>query len=341
MHQFSWARLALAPLFVLLLSSASQAQYGDLGVAEQPSDTEPIAALIDYGEYNDMSGGYQIGDTAFNFTVYDFDGNPVKLYEELAGPKPVVMVSGSTTCPRFRDNFDLANTTQSVLATRNFLFTHQDDFNWIFIYGIEAHPTEGDCPSNCPPNVYTDTTVVQAGIYAERRWSMHTWLNSPEHDMPFNMYADNPDNAVYNAFFRRPFGMVALNCDGTVALRADWLNAYLFDPANVQELLNFKENHEACEIEWTPDEEVSSTVLEAATSNFKVYPNPACSWLTTEIDTPETAWELTDMQGRTVASWTQNQFRSSVPVAHLPRGNYLLIGRSDETETQRRRVILH
>ena len=53
---------------------------------------------------------------------------------------------------------------------------------------------------------------------------MHDWEKLNEHDMPFTMYADNPDNSIYNNFFQRPFGLLALNCDGTVGIRADWVN---------------------------------------------------------------------------------------------------------------------
>lgn len=378
MHQFSWARLALAPLFVLLLSFTTQAQYGDFGLAEQPADTAAVDDIIYYGDYMDMTGGYNVGDTVFNFTAYDFDGNAVELYEELAGPKPVVLVSGSVSCIRFRNIFDPSVPGQEVWAARTFIYDHAEDFNWIFIYGVEAHPTDGNCPSNCPPTINTDTAVVQPSIYTERRWAMHNWLNSPEHDMPFPMYADNPDNAIYNNFFQRPFGLIAMNCDGTVAIRADWVTSFFMDVNNEDELLMFRQNYTSCQIDWEPadegdggtgdsgtgdetgddepvdydgpmstldghaNNEVASSVWDEQFANdLRIYPNPAQSILVIECETRDTPWRLTDMQGRTVATWTQTQRRSTFDVGHLPRGHYILTGDSPDGAATHRSVILH
>ena len=255
MHQFICARHVLAFLLTCVACTFSTAQYGDLGLPEQPADTASVDDIIFYGDYMDMSGGYNVNDTVYNFTAYDFDGNPIELYEELAGPKPVVLVSGSVSCIRFRNVFDPSLPGQEVWSARNFIYDHIEDFNWIFIYGVEAHPTDGNCPSNCPPTVNTDTAVVQPSIYAERRWAMHDWLESPIHDFPFTMYADNPDNAIYNTFFQRPFGMIGLNCDGTVAIRSDWVTNFFADSDNVDAMLDFRLNYNMCTIDWEPEED--------------------------------------------------------------------------------------
>ena len=230
------------------------AQYGDFGLAEQPADSASVDDIIFYGDYMDMSGGYNVDDTVYNFTVYDYDGNPVELYEELAGPKPVILVSGSVSCIRFRNVFDPNIPGQEVWSARNFIYDHIDDYNWIFIYGVEAHPTDGNCPSNCPPTVNTDTAVVQPSIYAERRWAMQNWQESPNHDFPFTMYADNPDNALYNTFFQRPFGLIALNCDGTVGIRADWVTTFFNNADNIQSMIDFRQEYQTCTIEWQPED---------------------------------------------------------------------------------------
>lgn len=373
MHQFSWARPVLASLFVLFFAFTTRAQYGNLGLAEQPEDTAAVDDIIYYGDYMDMTGGYNVGDTVFNFTAYDFDGNAVELYEELAGPKPVVLVSGSVSCIRFRNIFDPTVPGQEVLAARTFIYDHAEDFNWIFIYGVEAHPTDGNCPSNCPPTVNTDTAVVQPSIYAERRWAMHNWLNSPEHDMPFPMYADNPDNAIYNTFFQRPFGLIALNCDGTVGIRADWVTSFFVDGNNEAELLTFRQNYTTCQIDWEPADEnddgtgdgtgddepvdydgplsslnghagneVASSVWNGQSANeLRIYPNPAQSILVIECEALDTTWRLADMQGRTVATWAQTQRRSSFDVGHFLRGHYVLTGVSADGTSTHRSVVLH
>ena len=157
MHHLTRARYILATLLAGMACTLSMAQYGDFGLPEQPADTASVDDIIYYGEINDMSGGYQVNDTVFNFTLYDFDGNPINSTTSYWPVKrPVILVSGSVSCIRFRNVFDPLVHGQEVWAARTFIYDHQDDFNWIFIYGVEAHPTDGNCPSNCPPTINTD-----------------------------------------------------------------------------------------------------------------------------------------------------------------------------------------
>ena len=229
----------LVVCLVFLSVSSAQAQYGSFGKDTCPADSIAVDDIIYYGEMLDMSNGYQVGDN---------------LYTELSGQKPVVLINGSVSCLRFRGTFEPDNNGQQYAAARNYLESHADDINWIFIYGVEAHPTDGNCPSNCPPTVSNDTTVVQPPFYVNRRYAVHGWEESPEHDFPFTMYADNQDNAVYNNFFQRPFGMVAINCDGTVALRGDWVNSFFMDSGSVAELNIWRTDSNTCTIDWTPED---------------------------------------------------------------------------------------
>ena len=388
MHHLTRARYILVTLLAGMACTLSMAQYGDFGLAEQPADTAAVDDIIYYGDYMDMSGGYNVGDTVFDFTAYDFDGNPINLYDQLAGEQPVVLVSGSVSCIRFRNVFDPLVPGQEVWAARTFIYDHQDDFNWIFIYGVEAHPTDGNCPSNCPPTINTDTAVVQPAVYSERRWAMHDWENSTEHDMPFTMYADNPDNSIYNNFFQRPFGLLALNCDGTVGIRADWVTSFFFDISNGEELMMFRQGYTSCQIDWEPEEDEDEQddteddtedddttggdddsdddepvnydgpnhALEGHTGNgtasdlseqaptgaaLRVFPNPAQSVLTVVSDVRINSLQLTDLCGRTVAQWTAVDRILTLPVADLPRGQYVLIGRTPDGAISHRRVILH
>ena len=386
MHHLTRARYILVTLLAGMACTLSMAQYGDFGLAEQPADTAAVDDIIYYGDYMDMSGGYNVGDTVFDFTAYDFDGNPINLYDQLAGERPVVLVSGSVSCIRFRNVFDPLVPGQEVWAARTFIYDHQDDFNWIFIYGVEAHPTDGNCPSNCPPTINTDTAVVQPAVYSERRWAMHDWENSTEHDMPFTMYADNPDNSIYNNFFQRPFGLLALNCDGTVGIRADWVTSFFLDISNEEELMMFRQGYTSCQIDWEPEEDEDEEeqddtedddttggdddsdddepvdydgpnhALEGHTGNgtasdlseqaptgaaLRVFPNPAQSVLTVVSDVRINSLQLTDLRGRTVAQWTAVDRILTLPVADLPRGQYVLIGHMPDGAISHRRVILH
>lgn len=247
----------LTGVLVVLTMAWTQAQHIDFGLTAQPEDTEAIDDLIYYGESMDLSGGYIEGEYVGDFTIYDFEGNSLNLYETLQNGKPTIMVSGSVSCIRFTNAFHPVTATAPAYNTlSNFIEGYQDAFNWIFVYGVEAHPTEGECPSNCPPGSFNDTTVVQHETYLYRRFALGDWLDSPAHDFPFNMYADNPDNAVYNNFFQRPFGALVLNCEGEVVMRGDWL--HIFVNTYHSDLVALLEEDMVCEVPVEEEEEEDS-----------------------------------------------------------------------------------
>ena len=74
---------------------------------------------------------------------------------------------------------------------------------------------------------------------------------------------------------------------------------------------------------------------------LRVFPNPAQSVLTVVSDVRINSLQLTDLRGRTVAQWTAVDRILTLPVADLPRGQYVLIGRMPDGAISHRRVILH
>ena len=74
---------------------------------------------------------------------------------------------------------------------------------------------------------------------------------------------------------------------------------------------------------------------------LRVFPNPAQSVLTVVSDVRINSLQLTDLRGRTVAQWTAVDRILTLPVADLPRGQYVLIGRTPDGAISHRRVILH
>lgn len=359
----------LMTAFALIGAQQCTAQYGTFGESTCPEDSAAVDDIIYYGELLDMSGGYDTGDTVFDFTVYDFDGNSLNLYTELSGEKPVVLINGSVSCLRFRGTFEPDNNGQQYVAARNYLEEHANDYNWIFIYGVEAHPTDGNCPSNCPPTVSNDTTVVQPPFYVDRRWAVRGWEDSPEHDFPFTMYADNPNNAVYNNFFQRPFGMIAINCDGTVAMRGDWVNSFFMDATNVMALNEWRLESNACTIDWTPDEdgtdddgtdddtpldagpsealaggnqnnEVVSNGFIEGPSDLKIYPNPARDLLQIEGLENSARVLLIDISGRTLLDVESTDQVLRIDASAFSPGPYIVIVKEASKAPQRRNLII-
>lgn len=346
-------------LFMLSVAWGS-AQHIDFGLPAQPNDTEAIDDLIYYGESMDLSGGYIEEEIVGDFTIYDFEGNSINLYETLQNGKPTIMVSGSVSCIRFTNAFHPETAVAPTYNTlTNFVEGHADEFNWIFVYGVEAHPTEGECPSNCPPGVYNDTTVVQHETYLYRRYAVRDWLDSPDHDFPFNMYADNPDNAVYNNFFQRPFGALVLNCEGEVLMRGDWLHIFvhqrhgdlmaLLDEEMICEI-PVEEEEEPIEEEdedladedgESPDEEddpaddnieEGDSSVNVAEQHFidgvSVYPNPAKHFTTVEVPdellTSAILMRLYDQHGQVAFEQRLNGTINMIGIDRIAQGVYVL-----------------
>lgn len=326
----------------------STAQYGDLGIDTQPLPSEEIAPLIYYGEVHDFSGGYHVADTVMNFTVYDKNGMSVTLYDELAGEKPVVLVSGSVSCNRFRDVFDV-NAEGPYLDVKNNIGQLKEAFNWIFIYGVEAHPTDGNCPSNCPPTITTDTTVFQHPDYNYRLWALQNWLDSPEHDFDYRMYADNTNNAVYNTFFQKAFGILVLNCDGTVAMQGDWVQTFV--PENFDALTAFGNSFTSCSIDWTPattedydatlldDQENSVGLSEMVENQLTIYPNPANEWVTFET-TEGAVIEVRGLGGQLIEQLPAGRKQRMLNTSELANGVYVVVN-TDQPLMKQKLVVMH
>lgn len=309
-----------------LCGGAAIAQYSDLGTATRPLLDESIETIPYHGEAFDMSGGYQIGDTVANFTVYDELGNRLELYSLLEGPKPVVVVNGSVSCPRFADIFRTSVTSDEFTYARDFINGHAGAFRWVFLYGMEAHPNEGDCPSNCPPMVTTDTLVVQATNYGERVSAVASWNAADDLDFPFQMYADNPDNAVYNAFFERPSGLVAINCDGVVAQREDWLVFMLNDEARTNQLLEWGASHQPCTIEWEGTTNPVNVAESPSQDRLKAWPNPYPQNGPLHLNLPSdvVAVRLLNMTGSLVDELKVWSSQSDWDLPSLPSGCYFI-----------------
>lgn len=225
---------SLAVLAILLLSSLGLHAQEFLSSNEVPDALEHIELPPYFGL--DFSGGYQIGDTVANFQIYNVDGESIRLSDVLAEGKYVILTTGSSTCTRFVETFNLDSELPNSTACREYMMEHMEDFSWIWVYGYEAHPGDVEnCTSNCPEEVVpapTGDTLYQHELYVDRIHAIEFWYqlsDNPDYnfDFPFEMYADNPDNGFYNNFLQRPYGSVVLDCQGVVKLRCPWTSFWL------------------------------------------------------------------------------------------------------------------
>ncbi|MFN8713004.1 MAG: hypothetical protein ACK5Z2_09150 [Bacteroidota bacterium] len=128
-------RILFTACFCLLLSG--------VGLNAQ---TAPVisASICPFSPYVDTSGifpnaGYSVGTTVPDFTLYDSTNTPHSLYSYLGQGKPVVIISGSYTCPQYRNS--LINLIPQMDIAYGSLI------NILVVYTLEAHP---ELPWNSP-----------------------------------------------------------------------------------------------------------------------------------------------------------------------------------------------
>ena len=109
-------------LFTIVLISfgLTQAQIPTLapsiGLSVQPQHGDPICNIP---VYLDPDGTYETpglanGQLIPDFTLYDRQGNAVNMQSKMAAGKPVLIVSGSYTCPVFRNKVNLINNLKNT-----------------------------------------------------------------------------------------------------------------------------------------------------------------------------------------------------------------------------------
>lgn len=235
-----------------------------IGSENLPLPTDSISLMRDQGELMDFSGGFHEGDSVADLTVYDVNGEPFHmnslLEEASVSGKYTVLFSGSNSCNKATGFFNTQTSTYHEAQT--FMTSHLNDFNWIMVYGYEAHPIDThNCLSNCPPAAIAGPSGVgefQHVVYQDRLDAMARWvgvqdgtIEIPETistyangsleptgeqnqnytplglDIP--VYADNPDNQVYDTFFKKPFGVLVIDCSGQVVQQGDWFTQWMIE----------------------------------------------------------------------------------------------------------------
>ena len=91
------------------ISVFSQVQLlPSIGLSSQPLDTDSVCTIIPRSQGNSWIP-INAGDTMADFTLWDINGNSVTLSSVLNSGKRVLIVSGSYTCPIFRNHMSDLN----------------------------------------------------------------------------------------------------------------------------------------------------------------------------------------------------------------------------------------
>jgi len=187
-----------------------------IGIGAVPSNNTPICTIPVYTG-NFYSSGIQEGDTIADFTLYTVNNTPINMGQELAEGKPILLVSGSYTCPVYRQKMQELNAIYSQYAA---------DIKVFIIYTVEAHPTNESPYSG---TVWITSQNQQQGIlyqqpqtYGQRRSLVNTHL-SQMNVMP-TVLLDGPCNPWWSYFGPAPNNAYLINTNGTVFRKHGWFN---------------------------------------------------------------------------------------------------------------------
>ena len=130
--KFNLYSLYISTLFFSFIAQGQLLE--SIGLTELPSDQDPIIFGQDNG-----SGGSTVGNPVADFKLYNLDGDSIVLSEVLSTGKHVLMVSGSYTCPIFRNHMTELNSINSIYG---------DQIECFVVYIKEAHPIGSSQPTN-------------------------------------------------------------------------------------------------------------------------------------------------------------------------------------------------
>ena len=109
-----------------------------IGLNSEPQDADSVCTIIPRSQGNPWIP-VNAGDTMADFTLWDINGDSVTLSSVLTSGKRVLMVSGSYTCPIFRDHMTDLNAVAAQFS---------NEIECFVVYTAEAHPTGSPKPSS-------------------------------------------------------------------------------------------------------------------------------------------------------------------------------------------------
>jgi hypothetical protein len=189
-----------------------------IGLSSLPADGDVTCTIPWYlGSFD--SSGLQVGDTAFDFKLYSLNGDSFVLSEKLGQGKPVLLVSGSYTCPVFRNKLDELNAIAAAYAGQ---------LEVAIVYAVEAHPTDispyfGYVNVN-QANQNQGILYPQPGTYGERKAICSDLLQNETVSVP--VYLDGPCNVWWSVYGPAPNNAYLIDTTGIVFAKHGWFDRH-------------------------------------------------------------------------------------------------------------------
>lgn len=297
LNRTTWIGLCLC--LMLGFHAKGQTLNPSIGISGLPADSDPICNIPPFYSLNYDSVGYQLGETVPDFTFYTPAGTPVTLSDEL--DTPVLLISGSYTCTRFRNSKPSINTINA---------DYQGQLKVLIVYIVEPHPVIDSSPYNpgewlTLANLNANLLYRQPTTYGERKALIADMQDSLSYHPP--ILVDGPCNEWWLNYGQGPHRSYLINTDGTVFFKQDWYQEESLIEA-IDSLL-LVQNQEELEQQF----------------EVEIYPNPGPT-LTVEIvgeSPPETAtFQLFGIDGRLLFSYSLSAGKNQLQVDELPSGMY-------------------
>jgi hypothetical protein len=162
------------------------------------------------------TSGYSEGNPVPDFTLYKTNGDSVRLSDELALGKPVLLVGGNYTCPIFR---------QKIIELNSIASYYSGQLKVYVVYGVEAHPIID--PSPYSGFVWTTSQNTNEGVLYEQpdtygeRLELIDSLQANYSIIP-EILVDGPCNQWWQNFGPAPNNAYLIDTNGIVKAKQGW-----------------------------------------------------------------------------------------------------------------------
>jgi hypothetical protein len=189
-----------------------------IGISSLPNDADSVCSIIPRNQGNPWIP-VAVGDTMADFKLYNLNGDSVTLSSVLNSGKRALIVSGSYTCPIFRDHMNNLNDVAAQFGNQIECFV---------VYVVEAHPTGSPMPSSGNINP-TNPPYFQPATYGERKAIVSDLLNGVGSGqyVPVTVnvpvYIDGPCNEWWN-YYDSPNKAYLVDTNGVVFAYHSWFH---------------------------------------------------------------------------------------------------------------------
>jgi len=173
--------------------------------------------------YDNLDALLKEGDIAPDFTLFTVDGEPFNLYHELDKGIPILLITGSYSCPFTRRKIPVINELTS---------SYNQKLTVALVYIVEAHPQDVENLYLTQDSIWIPKENLKKGIaidmpktYKERKEVCSVMQDT--FSLNPIVLVDNPDNEFWMKYGQAPVMAHLIKPDKTISLRQIKFNSKL------------------------------------------------------------------------------------------------------------------